>query len=130
VYCVIRTSVEAPEFREISPAGHFKGSDPTVTVAELEALWVPGAVVVYIGRANHGADERRGLRKRLDEFRNFGDGRPVGHSGGKRIWQLQDSAQLLVAWKVTEDIEVKRIERHLIETFLQQYGRLPFANMY
>jgi hypothetical protein len=91
---------------------------------------VPDAVVVYIGRANHGADEKRGLYKRLDEFRNFGDGKPVGHSGGKRIWQLEDSGQFLVAWKVTEDIEVKRTERHLIDTFQQHYGRLPFANMY
>ena len=66
VYVVVRPSDEPPRFLDVSPAGHFKGKDPTVAVAELAALWVPGERVVYIGKANLGGDGKRHLRKRLD----------------------------------------------------------------
>lgn len=38
-------------FREVSSGGHFKGRDPTVAVATLQAVWVPGAPAVYVGKA-------------------------------------------------------------------------------
>ena len=129
VYCVVRPSPGLPAFLESSPAGHFKGVDPTVSVDDLESNWVPGASVVYLGKAGAGAGGKRGLRKRLDEFRLFGLGRPVGHSGGKRLWQLADSADLLVGWRVAADHEAQLIERELLSEFQNRYGRLPFANM-
>lgn len=129
VYVVIRPSDEPPRFLDVSPAGHFKGRDPTVPVAELAALWVPGARIVYIGKAALGTTGRRGLRKRLDEFRRFGVGAPIGHSGGRRIWQLADHAELLVGWRVTDDIDTARTETAMIGEFRAHYGFLPFANM-
>lgn len=129
VYVVVRPAVDPPTFLDVSPAGHFKGNDPTVPVAELEALWVPGARIVYIGKAALGATGRRGLRKRLDEFRRSGAGDPVGHSGGRRIWQLADHAQLLVGWRVTDDTDAARIESEMIAAFRAHYGLRPFANM-
>ena len=129
VYCVLRPSAAAPVFLSHSPAGHFKGEDPTVSIADLQSQWVDGAHVVYIGKANQGATGTRGLRKRLDEYRAFGAGRPVGHRGGKRIWQLADSAELLVAWKTTVDEAATTTELELLAAFRQAYGRLPFANM-
>jgi hypothetical protein len=129
VYCVIRPSPGAPKFRAASPAGHFKGKDPTVSRSELQDLWVPDAAVVYIGKANHGATKRRGLRKRLQEFGGFGAGRPVAHSGGRRIWQLSESAELLVGWKQLPDEDVVSTERRLLDAFSRRHGRLPFANM-
>ncbi|WP_237160491.1 hypothetical protein [Mycolicibacter engbaekii] len=79
VYVVVRPSDEPPRFLDVSPAGHFKGKGPAVPVAELAALWVPGERVVYIGKANLSTGGKRHLRKRLDEFRKFGAGVPIGH---------------------------------------------------
>jgi len=129
VYVVVRPGDGPPSFLAVSPAGHFKGRDPTAPVAELAALWVPGARVVYIGKASLGAGGRRGLRQRLDEYRRFGAGVPVGHSGGRRIWQLADHAGLLVAWRVTDDVDAARTETAMLADFRTHYGRLPFANM-
>ncbi|ORB83935.1 hypothetical protein B1987_09155 [Mycobacterium kansasii] len=129
VYVVVRATDNPPTFLEVSPAGHFKGKDPTVPVAELAALWVPGTRIVYIGKASRGDGGRRGLRKRLDEFRRFGAGEPVGHSGGRRIWQLADHATLLVGWRVTDDAHAPRIESAMIAQFRAHYGAHPFANM-
>ncbi|OKH77202.1 hypothetical protein EB72_11175 [Mycobacterium sp. SWH-M1] len=129
VYVVVRPTDDPPQFLPASPAGHFKGKDPTVPVAELEALWVPGTRIVYIGKANAGSSGRRGLRKRLDEYRRFGAGEPVGHSGGRRIWQLADHAELLVGWQVMPDGDAARTEREMIAAFGARHGRHPFANM-
>jgi hypothetical protein len=128
VYVILRPTDGPPTFLYASPAGHFKGKDPTVPVAELHALWVPGTRVVYIGKANAGATGRRGLRKRLDEFRRHGAGEPVGHTGGRRIWQLVDHADLLVGWRTTDE-GAASTETEMIARFRAHHGRLPFANM-
>jgi hypothetical protein len=129
VYVVVRPSDEPPTFLEVSPAGHFKGKDPTVPVAELAALWVPGTRIVYIGKANLGSGGKRHLQKRLDEFRRHGQGIPIGHSGGRRIWQLADHDELLVGWRVTDDADAAKLETRMLAEFRAHYGRLPFANM-
>lgn len=129
VYVVVRPGDQPPSFLEDSPAGHFKGKDPTVPIAELAALWVPGTRIVYIGKANVGRRGKRHLRKRLDEFRRSGAGDPIGHSGGRRIWQLADHDELLVGWRVTDDADAAKIESKMLAQFRSHYGCLPFANM-
>lgn len=130
VYVVVRPTDDPPQFLAESPAGHVKGRNPTVPVAELEEQWVDGTRVVYIGKANVGIGKRkRGLRKRLDEFRRFGAGKRSRHTGGRRIWQLADHGELLVGWRVTDDADAVSAETAMLADFVARFGRLPFANM-
>lgn len=128
VYVVQRPGQDRPAFLSQSIAGHFKGKDPTVAVSMLAAKWVEAADVVYIGKA----DARKrggGLRTRIREYQRFGGGEPVGHTGGAYIWQLSDSASLLIAWRATAPDEAPSVvEARMIDAFCQRYGALPFAN--
>lgn len=132
-YVVFRSSTADPVFIHPSPAGWFKGEDPSVSIERLKDEWVPGAQVVYIGKA----DFRRrlkpieALRERLEEFARFGAGHAVGHRGGRLIWQLADSSHLLVAWRETAWGESARdSEKRLLRRFVELHGvRRPFANL-
>ena len=68
---------------------------------------------------------------RLRQYARFGAGAPVGHWGGRYIWQLADSSELLVAWHVISWYEIARdYERRLLKRFAELHdGRRPFANL-
>jgi hypothetical protein len=121
VYVVMRVDEAPATYLEANPGGRFKGRDPSVSTEALEANWVAGAAVVYIGKANK-------LRRRLREYKRFGQGVPIGHWGGRLIWQLAESAKLLVAWKETPDEAPTAVESRLIEEFRSAHGKPPFAN--
>lgn len=94
VYVVLRATNDKPVFLEEGTGGHFKDKNPNVAIAELERKFVKGSETMYIGKATN-------LRKRLSQLLRFGTGAKVGHWGGRYLWQLADSDDLLIAWKET-----------------------------
>ena len=129
VYVVLRESESDPRFLSEGTGGFFKGKNPNVSIAELEANWVEGTPVVYIGKAG-GAGSSATLQKRLSQYLRFGQGANVGHWGGRYIWQLSDSRDLIVCWKTLTSDEPREVERQMIADFKAAHGgKRPFANM-
>ncbi|GAA4003984.1 hypothetical protein [Sphingomonas humi] len=109
------------DFDEQSCGGWFKERDPTVSREALIANWVEGAEIVYIGKADQ-------LKRRLTQYADFGAGKPVGHWGGRLIWQLSNVDALSVAWMETPARVPVDVEAELIAAFRQAHGKPPFAN--
>jgi len=125
VYLIVRLATTPPQYLEHSEAGRFKGKDPSVSLDVLEGSWAPGASIVYIGKAGG----RKGLYQRLKQYMDFGAGEPVGHRGGRYIWQLSDHRDLLVCWRAVLDRPARDVERGLIARFAGVHGCRPFANL-
>lgn len=122
-YIVVRDSTDPPVYLATSTGGFFRGKDPTVDPTVLARNWVPESQILYIGKSNK-------LRRRLFEYAAFGEGRPVGHWGGRYIWQLDDSRELDVAWVTCKDGEThSELEARLVGQVKRLTGRLPFANI-
>lgn len=120
VYLAYRVASSEPELLVASRAGRFKGREPSIDVPGLRSKWVTGGNTVYIGKAND-------LRRRLRQYQQFGGGAPVGHWGGRYIWQLADHRSVLIAWRQSSKPEIAEAE--LLRRFLAAYGKPPFANI-
>jgi hypothetical protein len=123
-YVVYRSSTSPPAFLNRNPGGRHKEKDPTVAPELLLANWVDGASVIYIGKADVA-------NRRLKQFARFGAGEKVGHWGGRYIWQLAGSGELLVAWHpISWDEMARDYEKRLLAHFGSLYGGVrPFANL-
>jgi hypothetical protein len=128
VYVVLRLQRGVPEFLPENPGGRFKGQDPTVSIDRLRSTWVEGPIVIYIGKAGSRGGNAT-LRSRLFAYMEFGRGRPVGHWGGRYIWQLACSSDFVVSWRPTPGQAPVMVERGLIQQFKGIYGMYPFANL-
>ncbi len=130
VYMVVRDPARPPAFANKSCGGHFKGKDPSVSTATLGSNWISESAVLYIGKAGGGTSSAT-LRERLKSYLRFGSGAPVGHWGGRFIWQIENAnAELSFCWRPTsggEDAIV--VEKRLIQEFVTQFGARPFANL-
>jgi len=112
---------EPVAFSAQNRGGRFKGNNPTVSEVDLVLNWVGNTKFVYIGKAVN-------LRRRLIQYADFGEGKPVGHWGGRLIWQLSQIEALRVTWKETPNLDPGSIEVELLAEFRRQYGKPPFAN--
>ena len=122
VYLIVRDCEAYPSFLDVGTGGRFKGKDPNVSRSILESRWIEDTLIVYIGCSGN-------LRRRTGQLIRFGTGSPVGHWGGRLIWQLKDSKQLRVCWKMVRGDKPAVVKGKLLETFSTIHGgRLPFAN--
>lgn len=112
-----------------SVGGWFKGKDPTVDSAIIAQRLLCPSETLYIGKADSGANGRRGLQKRIAELARFGEGRPVGHWGGRYLWQLSNSNKLRIAWLEVGEGSAGELENELLTEFAATFGQLPFANL-
>ena len=122
VYIVVRDSDNSPEFLANGTGGFFQGKNPNVGLEELESNYVAGSKVVYIGKATS-------LKKRVVQLLRFGAGKAVAHRGGRYLWQLADSDNLLIAWKTTPSTDPRAEEIKMLKEFVSRHGKLPFANL-
>ncbi|RAX51270.1 hypothetical protein DQ353_02575 [Arthrobacter sp. AQ5-05] len=129
IFAVLRPAGFEPRFLAKSTAGVFKKKNPSMANAELSAEWVADADVLLIGKAGPGSKGNRGLRRQIQEFVDFGNGKPPGHWDGRLIWQLADAGSLLVAWKELPADALNEAQANYHAQFQQSYGRLPFANL-
>ena len=127
VYMVLNTTNDYNIMDE-SVGGHFKGKNPTVPVKLLSENICDKTIVLYIGKAG-GKSSQSNLRKRIHAYLRFGQGHPVGHWGGRYIWQLDNHQLFIVCWKVIENEEPRVIESALLHQFIEKYDCLPFANL-
>lgn len=128
VYMILCWDQTLAEFLSVGTGGHFKGRDPNISLAELQHHWIENTIVVYIGKAG-GDDSKATLRSRLTQYFRFGQGKNVGHYGGRLIWQLKNSKDLLVCWKPLLNEDPRSVEAELIRQFVNTYKKRPFANL-
>ena len=99
VYVVLREKSEKPVILGKRPFDCQEERYPSYPKPELEAKWVDGTQIVYIGKAG-GSDQKTGLNKRLSTYIRFGKGQKAAHGGGRSIWQLGDVKEFVVCWRV------------------------------
>ena len=126
VYVVVRDPSHPLGFRAKSPAGFYRGVDPTLSLETLTKRWVDGASVMYIGIAA-GSGVRALLQQCIKRTVRFGGGAAIAHPGGATLWQLEGSTQLRFAWKVVDD-DPRPQAGKLVAEFVARHGRTPFAH--
>lgn len=133
LYIVFSTSLRK-DFLTKGTGGFFKDKNPNVPIKVLSDNWVDNTNILYIGRAGgvseNGVESNSTLRRRLNTYFKFGLGEPVGHWGGRFIWQLKYSDELIFYWRPCDETENPvTLEHHLITEYKKHYGSRPFANL-
>lgn len=128
IYLILNPNFKNSDYLQIGTGGHFKEKNPNVSLDELNINWVENSLVVYIGKAG-GESSKSTLNSRLKQYFAFGQGRKIGHWGGRLIWQLKQSNDLIVCWKPLTNEDPRALESSLIKKFMEQYSQRPFANL-
>lgn len=127
IYAVLRGAEH--DVLESSIGGHFKGKNPSADPRTLRLRLDVPTMLLYIGKADSGTRGTRGLRARITELTRFGKGEPVGHWGGRYLWQLSNAQKLRIAWLPVDGTTARAVESAYFEEFFTLYGQLPFANL-
>ena len=128
IYVVLHLNESTPNFLQAGSGGHFKGRNPNVSLTDLTSNWIAKTPVVYIGKAGSG-DGRATLKSRLRQYLRFGQGKNVGHWGGRLIWQIASSDDLVICWKALPNEDPRFVEAQMIKQFCEKFGGRPFANL-
>jgi hypothetical protein len=128
VYLVLNLDKKPVEYLNMGTGGHFKGKNPNVSLDELKANRVDKTIIVYIGKAGKDGSSAT-LHSRLGQYFRFGQGRNVGHWGGRFIWQLKNAKDLVVCWKELPKEDTRTFEQKLIQEFRLKFSNRPFANL-
>ena len=129
VYAVLYIKNKVPTFISRGTGGFFKEKDPNDEIKKLQDKWIDNTHIIYIGKAG-GSDQKATLYKRIEQYIKFGQGKKSPHWGGRYIWQLKDSDELIISWKVLPNDEPRDIESEMIQKFKKCHqNKLPFANM-
>jgi hypothetical protein len=129
VYFILYTGKGLPTFIDIGSGGHFKGRNPNVQIEILQSNWTEKSKVIYIGKAG-GPGSIATLRSRLRQYIKFGQGSNVGHWGGRYIWQIKNSLDLIICWKtLPKEVDPRNIETDYLLQFKSIYSKRPYANL-
>ena len=129
VYFILYMADVKPVFIDIGTGGHFKGRNPNVVTEVLRDNWIETTKVIYMGKAG-GPGSIATLKSRLKQYIKFGQGSNVGHWGGRYIWQIENSNDLIICWKtLPKNIDPRKIETDYLQQFKSIYGKRPFANL-
>jgi len=119
---VVLYEIDQIEFMNTSVGGHFKKRNPTVAIDVLKEKWVSGTSIVYIGKATS-------LSRRIRQLIRFGKGKPVGHWGGRYLWQLKGYDNAIIAWLEDDSKTPFQLEAVWMDSFFSEYGKWPYANI-
>ena len=128
VYLILYNMQTTPIFINPGSGGFFKGKDPNVPTETLRQNWEDKTPVIYVGKAGKPSGNAT-LYSRLNQYLKFGQGKNIGHYGGRYIWQIKDHQSLLICWKTTPNDDPRMIEKELIQDFKNLYLKRPFANL-
>lgn len=128
VYLVINPKFNNPKFIYPGVGGFFKGKNPNVPIDKLKFNLVLNSQVVYIGKAGSPTGQAT-LNSRLGQYLRFGQTKNVGHWGGRYIWQFKNHSDLIFCWKPTPKSDPREIEKLLLQNYINEFGRRPFANL-
>jgi hypothetical protein len=134
VYLILKLDLEL-SFKKIGDGAYFKNEDPNVDIKILKQKWLENNIILYVGQAGGirlGNWSNSTLKERIKAYIKFGNGKAIGHRGGRLIWQIENNKNLIVCWKELKDKidDPCKIETQLLNDFkLRNNDKLPFANL-
>jgi hypothetical protein len=128
IYLILYLKKGSVQFVPVGTGGHFKGKNPNASISSLKDKWINNSIVIYIGKAGKEGSSAT-LKTRIKQYLGFGQGKNIGHWGGRLIWQIKDYRELLICWKPLPQSDPRTLESSLIQQFSQKYNKRPFANL-